>query len=416
MHPLIASIRSKIRVEHVMLAILILAVILRFCFLDLKLYHHDESIHAWFSYTLASTGEYMYDPVYHGPFLYYVTSAMFNLFGATDFVGRFLPCVFGCALIPLVYWIYRMKFISGKVACVASLFIAISPQIVYFARFLRNDTFVIFFSLLMVCAMLAWFSYKKWYWLALAGGAAGLCLCCKENAPLIILTFLLYIAYLWWSKKITLPKNWWCHVLLAVLIFFAIVFTMYTSFWKYPEMVLSAGPMAISHWLDMHGQNRLGSGLGPAYYLVQMFLYELPILLFAIAGVVFFLKGPKKDAYTEFDRPSPGERVKSFFARPTSHGAIDKEKEFIRFAIFWMILACITYAYVGEKVPWLSLHQLMPMVFVAALEFFAAEDSGNSSWYCPLSSWVLCAGMYAIHLLTSPSRLSRFRTRKISGR
>jgi len=55
-----------------------------------------------------------------------------------------------------------------------------------------------------------------------------------------------------------------------------------------------------------------------------------------------------------------------FFSRPADVPVINKEREFMRFAIYWTIIACLTYAYVGEKVPWLSLHQLLPMVFVAA--------------------------------------------------
>ena len=45
---------------------------------------------------------------------------------------------------------------------------------------------------------------------------------------------------------------------------------------------------------------------------------------------------------------------------------LDCQEEFIRFAIYWTIMAGLTYAYIGEKVPWLSLHQLVPMIFVAA--------------------------------------------------
>ena len=70
----LSQIQNRVRVEHVFFAILIVAIILRFSFLDLKLFHHDEAIHAWFSYQLLTEGTYIYDPVYHGPFLYYVRS------------------------------------------------------------------------------------------------------------------------------------------------------------------------------------------------------------------------------------------------------------------------------------------------------------------------------------------------------
>ena len=53
------QLQSRVRVEHVFLAILIVAIILRFAFLDLKLFHHDEAIHAWFSYQLLTQGTYV---------------------------------------------------------------------------------------------------------------------------------------------------------------------------------------------------------------------------------------------------------------------------------------------------------------------------------------------------------------------
>ena len=366
------KLRPFLKVEYILLIILLIAIAVRFSCLDIKLFHHDEAIHAWFSHLLFTTGEYTYDPVYHGPFLYYVTSGMFSLFGESDIVGRILPCIFGCGLIPLLYWIYRMRFLSGKVVCIASLFIAIAPQMVYFSRFLRNDVFVIFFSLLLIAAMLAWMTRKKWYWLALAAVAAALGMCCKENMPLIILTFAVFFVYLLWSRKFTLPEGWWKHLVIALIVFFAIVFTMYTSFWAHPEMVLNAGPMAISHWLEMHTEQRLG---GPAGYYFGLFvLYELPILLLAIWGIFRFIV-PKK---TVADMPktaegetascggaSPVQRHFSF-RRPADAGPINREHEFMLFAIFWLVISLITYAYIGEKVPWLSLHQLLPMIIVAA--------------------------------------------------
>ena len=351
------KLRPFLKVEYILLLILILAAVLRFMFLDLKLFHHDEAIHAWFSYQLMTTGEYTYDPVYHGPFLYYVTSAMFSLFGASDLVGRILPCIFGCALIPLLYWIYRMHFINRKVVCLASLFIAISPCMIYFSRFLRNDTFVIFFSLLMVAALLAWMTKKKWYWLALAGLAAALGLSCKENMPLIILTFVIFLIYLLWTKKFILPANWWKHLLGAIAVFAAVLCTFYSSFWQHPEMILEAGKLAIQHWFSIQGEQRLG---GPAvYYIGTLVLYEISLLALAVWGTIRYFIPPKEERTEE-------NRLKYLFKRPEEPRTINREREFMLFAIFWCITALITYAIIGEKVPWLVLHQLLPMIIIAA--------------------------------------------------
>ena len=369
MHPAIQRLKNHIRVEHVIFAILILAIILRFAFLDLKLFHHDEAIHAWFSYQLLSTGNYLYDPVYHGPFLYYITASMFALFGDSDLIGRILPALAGCALIPLVYWLYRLRYLTGKVAISAALFLAIAPELVYFSRFLRNDIFVVLFSLLLVVAFLAWLDKGKWYYLALAAVSAAFGMCSKENMPLILVTFAIFFLYLLWTRKITLPKKWIRDLVVAFIIFFWIIFTLYSSLWTHPEMILQAGPMAIEHWITMHAEQRIAGP--PVFYILMFILYELPILLLALAGIILFLVTGKKRSP---DEPKEKFSVVALFRRPAAPASIDRKKEFIRFAIYWTLIACLTYAYIGEKVPWLSLHQLVPMIFVAA---FALTFAGK---------------------------------------
>ncbi len=383
MPPFIQNIKNRIRVEHVIFAILILAIILRFAFLDLKLFHHDEAIHAWFSYQLLTTGNYLYDPVYHGPILYYITASMFALFGDSDLVGRILPRIAGCALIPLVYWLYRLRYLTGKVAVIAALFLAIAPELVYFSRFLRNDIFVVFFSLLLVVAFLAWLDKGKWYYLALAAVAAALGICSKENMPLILVTFGVFFLYLLWTRKITLPEKWIRDLIIAVIIFFGIIFTLYSSFWTRPEMILQAGPMAIEHWLAMHNEQRIAGP--PVFYLLMFVLYELPILILVVAGIIIFLfTGKKRSSEKEDESKNPEEQEQkepkkkfsfaALFRRPEAPVFVDRKKEFIRFAVYWTLIACLTYAYIGEKVPWLSLHQLAPMIFVAA---FALTFTGK---------------------------------------
>ena len=156
-----ASFTDKIKhiftFERVFLLILLLTIILRFWQLDLKLFHHDEAIHSWFSYTLLTKGSWVYDPSYHGPFLYYVTAGMFSVFGASDLVARLFPGLFGTLLVPLVYFIYRLGYITKTQTLIVALFLAISPDMVYFSRFLRHDIFMLFFTMLLLVALLYYF-------------------------------------------------------------------------------------------------------------------------------------------------------------------------------------------------------------------------------------------------------------------
>ena len=114
--------------ERIFLLIFLLTIILRFWHLDLKLFHHDEAIHSWFSYELLKTGAWIYDPSYHGPFLYYVTAGMFYIFGDSDLTARLLPSLFGTLLIPLIYYIYRIGYLDKKQTLVAALLVAVSPD------------------------------------------------------------------------------------------------------------------------------------------------------------------------------------------------------------------------------------------------------------------------------------------------
>ena len=398
--------------ERIFFLIIIAALVVRFLFLDLKLFHHDEAIHAWFSYRLLTEGTYTYDPVYHGPFLYYATAGMFALFGDSDFVGRVLPAVLGTATVALVYPVYRLGYLSRNGTLIAALFLAVSPNMVYFSRFLRNDIFVVFFTMLLLVAVLYYLECRQRRYVLLAAVAAGLGMCCKENMPIIIGTFGLWLMVLvFWKKKISLHTGWWKDVILWVGGTVCIMAVLYSSFGTQPEVVMTGWLDAINHWTAMHNQQRLG---GPPYFYIMLFLlYEVPIVLFAAIGIAQFAlrgrtgrraaageAGRPEDLYAEMEDEEKSPSSRDFGAvcaralaqlkgeaetvtplRDTSAGGgrgddrsssllsctpERRQYEFMAFAIFWMGISLLTYAYIGEKVPWLILHQLLPMIFVAA--------------------------------------------------
>ena len=107
------KIKNFFTFHRIFIVIFLVAIFVRFWTLDLKLLHHDEAIHSWFSYELLTKGTWIYDPSYHGPFLYYVTAGMFSIFGDSDLVARLLPSLFGTLLIPLVYSMLKL-WVLGK--------------------------------------------------------------------------------------------------------------------------------------------------------------------------------------------------------------------------------------------------------------------------------------------------------------
>lgn len=358
-------IQKSLSTERFFFCILILAAVLRFAFLDLKLFHHDEAIHAWFSYKLLTTGVYVYDPSFHGPLLYYVTAGMFALLGDADLVGRIVPAFLGTLIVALVYPLYRLGYLDSRQTLVAAFFLAISPNLVYFSRFLRNDIFILFLTFVLLLALILYLERGQARYAMIAAAAAGLGLSCKENMPIVLGIFGVYLLYLLWAGKVKLPARWKRDLALGVLVAAGIIVVFYSSFGVHPDRVLTFIPDAIGHWWEMHEQQRLG---GPFYfYVLLLLLYELPILVLAIAGTVQFLIAGRKAASAAVHSMHEIvaislQQVRSVLPAPPS---FDKKEEFFRFCIVWMALSMAAYAYIGEKVPWLLIHQLLPAVFVA---------------------------------------------------
>jgi len=382
-----ASFSDKIKhiftFERVFLLILLLTIIVRFWHLDLKLFHHDEAIHSWFSFDLLTKGAWVYDPSYHGPFLYYVTAGMFSLFGASDLVARILPALFGTLLVPLVYFIYRLGYITKAQTLVVALFIAISPDLVYFSRFLRHDIFMLFFTMLLLVALLYYFERGQLRYVIVAAIATAGALSCKEEMPIILLIFISFFGYALWKKRIALPPQWKNDLLIGLLLTTGLLVALYSAFGMHPETLVgqnfqinSTGwYQAVDHWVAMHEEQRLG---GPFYFYIPLYLlYELPIFLLAILGTLQFV-------FKGINLTLTGRRIKNWLKSRrfglstadlattsltqirTPRTTTEKSEIFFQLCIYWMILTMAFYAYVGEKVPWLLIHQLLPMCFVAA--------------------------------------------------
>jgi uncharacterized protein (TIGR03663 family) len=376
------KIKSFFTFNRIFICILLFAIVVRFWTLDLKLLHHDEAIHSWFSYELLTKGTWIYDPSYHGPFLYYVTAGMFSMFGDSDLVARLLPALFGTLLIPLVYCIYRIGYINKNQTLLACLLIALSPDLVYFSRFLRHDIFMLFFTLLLLVSILYYFKRGQTRFAIVGAVAIAGALSCKEEMPVILLIFASFFIFALWRQRFVLPLQWKKDLVLCLILIIALMGIMYSSFGMHIETIIGQNFQmnttgwykAIEHWTAMHNQQRLG---GPFYFYVPFYLmYELPIFILAIIGTLQFI-------LTGVDLPLALKRLKNiiltrnlsmttgYLAKTSLHQlknprpAYSKSDEFFRFCIYWMILTIAFYAYVGEKVPWLLIPQLLPMCFVA---------------------------------------------------
>jgi uncharacterized protein (TIGR03663 family) len=126
--------------------------------------------------------------------------------------------------------------------------------------------------------------------------------------------------------------------------------------------------------MAMHNEQRLG---GPWFYYIPLdLLYELPIFILAMIGMIqimfsgsglslFYRRLKNWIAHRHFQLSTSDLAMVSIHQMKISRQTNAKSDEFFRFCLYWMLLTMAFYAYVGEKVPWLIIHQLLPMCFVA---------------------------------------------------
>ncbi|SNQ61668.1 flippase activity-associated protein Agl23 [Candidatus Methanoperedens nitratireducens] len=222
--------------------------------------------------------------------------------------------------------------------------------IFYYSRFYREDIFISFFTLLiLVCAVKYAENIKdngsvlRFFYLFTGAVALALMATLKENAYIAMALVILFLLLLFIREKryrgLIGKLRKLDRKLLIVLsegVFFILIFlTVFSLFYTGKvfdlygiKAVLDKG---IAYWYEMHKIQRIG---GPMYfYLPLMALYELPVLIFGFAGIVHYYK---------------------------------KNNLFMTFLGYWAMTNLIIYSYLQEKVPWLVLIPLLPLILIAA--------------------------------------------------
>ncbi|MGI8691209.1 MAG: flippase activity-associated protein Agl23 [Thermomicrobiales bacterium] len=144
------------------LALFIGAVLTRFWDLGSRALHHDESLHAWFSYQYAIGKGYQHDPLMHGPFLFHLNALVYVLFGATDASSRYGPALFGVILVMLP--ILLRPLIGRWGALICAFLLLVSPSILYYSRLLRHDVYLMTFTFLVLVAIARYVQTQQGRW------------------------------------------------------------------------------------------------------------------------------------------------------------------------------------------------------------------------------------------------------------
>ncbi|MEJ7861564.1 MAG: glycosyltransferase family 39 protein [Pyrinomonadaceae bacterium] len=140
--------------------ITVIAAFLRFFWLELKPFHHDEGVNGFFLTNLFREGIYKYDPTnYHGPDLYYFALAFSKIFGLNTFSVRSSVAIFGVLTVVLAFCLKR--YIGAVGSLTAALFLALSPGMVYVSRYFIHEMSFVFFSFGIVVGVLYFIEKRK---------------------------------------------------------------------------------------------------------------------------------------------------------------------------------------------------------------------------------------------------------------
>jgi len=391
-------------------AILLIGIVLiggvtRYYDLGTRALHHDESIHARWSFDLYQTGSsFKYDPTYHGPLLYYAVDMAFMLFGPSDYATRIAPAFFGMILLLLPLLLRKHLGRAGVLATM--FFILISPSIMYYSRALRHDIFALTGTMLMVASVWRYLDSREAKWLYvftlglaightsheltfltdyILAGAFAIALVYEFTGfwPLAVLGLVIYaatptvnlpIAILLLGLPLaifvilrvaeglginvgdrlhvgivtkTIAGIQGYHYSVMALIFIAIIVPLFTTMFNWLPG-LGTALTGIVYWLGQHGVAR---GAQPGYYyLIMLPLEEFTVLIFGVVGFIYW-------AVHQARTRSAGERQ--------TEQQILIGRYFPFFLLYWFLASLILYSWAGEKMPWLVIHITLPLCLAA---------------------------------------------------
>ncbi len=185
--------------------ILILGILSRFYDLESRVMSHDENSHVYYSWRLSEGQGYQHTPLTHGPLLFHLTAFSYFLFGDNDFTARIPFALFSIATIGFV-WYYR-RYLGRVGALVGAGLMLISPYMLFYGRYVRNEALVGLFGVVTIWAVLRYLETGKakyTYWLT---AATVLHFTAKETSFIYVAQALIFLGLVF-IYQITKDKKW----------------------------------------------------------------------------------------------------------------------------------------------------------------------------------------------------------------
>ncbi len=195
---------KNLRREHLLFALIVLvAMSTRFIGLGVRTMSHDETQHTYFSWLFYKGYGYTHTPLTHGPLQFHLMALSYGLFGDNDAAARFPHAVFSVLTVAAV-WLLRRRL--GKTGTLlAAGMLTISPYLLYYGRYARNEALVGFFAVLTWWSILEYLDTGKKRYLFALSAATALHFAAKETAFIYTAQALVFLGLLFLWNAYRLP-------------------------------------------------------------------------------------------------------------------------------------------------------------------------------------------------------------------
>ncbi|HEX5840406.1 MAG TPA: flippase activity-associated protein Agl23, partial [Anaerolineales bacterium] len=189
-HPALPSITNEIAIFA---GIVLLAVITRFYDLESRVMSHDESLHTYFSWLLYRGQGYQHTPMMHGPLQFHMLALTYFIFGVSDLTARIPAVLFSIATVWMV-WSWR-DYLGRWGAIVAGLLLVVSPYMLYYGRYVRNESFTGVAGLLLLYGILRYLEKGQSRYLYFVTAGSLLHFTTKETAFIYAAQAMLFLGF-----------------------------------------------------------------------------------------------------------------------------------------------------------------------------------------------------------------------------
>ena len=192
----IAEYLPRLTLENILaITIIILAIVSRFYGVGMRSMSHDEVNHVVPAFDLYEGRGYRHDPITHGPLQFHLLALSYFLFGDNDTSARIPAALFSVATVAFVLFGFR-RYLGRSGALLAGLFFLISPYLLFYGRYTRNEAFVALFGVMMIYATLRHLDRGDAFSLYLLAAALSLQFVTKETAFIYTAQLLLFLGIL----------------------------------------------------------------------------------------------------------------------------------------------------------------------------------------------------------------------------